>query len=348
MPSATEIPVLDPFGVAGDPELPTLDAALDPRRAGKGLRRALETFAGGRRTELRAIRVVRYKPRRRCLVEYDVGIPFAGGPETVTLLGKVQRGRYGNSGYRLLEALWHAGFHATSADGISVPEPIGTVPDLRMWLQRRVPGVPATEILARPGAAELAARVAAAAHKVHRSGVPTERRHGMADELRILDGCLARVAERSPARAERAARLLGACRSLAERTPAPVPTGIHRDFYADQVVVDGERLTLIDFDLYCVGDPALDVGNFLGHLAEQAVREHGDPRALAGAEDALEERFAELSGEGVRPAVRAYAALTLARHVFLSGELPGRGHLTDDLLDLAEARVDAARSAGVR
>ena len=348
MPSATAIPVLDPFGVVGDPQLPTLEAALDPRSARSGLRRALETFAGGRRIELRAIRVVRYKPRRRCLVEYEVDVAFARGSETVTLLGKVQRGRYGKSGYRLLEALWHAGFHATAADGISVPEPVGTVPALRMWLQRRVPGVPAAELLARPGAAELSARVAAAAHKVHRSGVPTERRHGMADELRILEGCLAQVVERSPARAERTARLLAACRRLAERTPAPVPTGVHRDFYADQVVVDGERLTLIDFDLYCVGDPALDIGNFSGHLAEQGLREHDDPRALADAEDALEERFVELSGEGVRPAVRAYAALTLARHVFLSGELPGRGHLTDALLDLAEARVDAARGARVR
>lgn len=348
MPSATEIPVLDPFGVLGDPELPTLEAALDPRRAGRGLRRALETFAGGSRAELRAIRVVRYKPRRRCLVEYDVEIAFAGGPETVTLLGKVQRGRYGNSGYRLLETLWQAGFQATAADGISVPEPVGTVPDLRMWLQRRVAGVPAAELLARPGAAELAARVAEAAHKVHRAGVATERRHGMADELRILERCLAQVAERSPARAERTARLLAACRRLAARTPAPVPTGIHRDFYADQVVVDGERLTLIDFDLYCLGDPALDVGNFAGHLAEQGLREHGDPRALADAEDALEERFVELAGEPARRRVRAYAALTLARHVFLSGELPGRGHLTDALLDLAETRVEAARGAGVR
>jgi hypothetical protein len=31
--------------------------------------------------------------------------------------------------------------------------------------------------------------------------------------------------------------------------PPPARCGIHRDFYADQVIVDGSRLYLLDFDL---------------------------------------------------------------------------------------------------
>src|SRR2546426_9353652 len=38
------------------------------------------------------------------------------------------------------------------------------------------------------------------------------------------------------------------------------------------VIVNGERLFLLDFDLYCEGDPALDIGNFLGHITEQSLR----------------------------------------------------------------------------
>src|SRR5207245_9541587 len=90
----------------------------------------------------------------------------------------------------------------------------------------------------------------------------------------------------------------------------------HRYFYADQVIVDAGRLFLVDFDLYCEGDPALDIGNFLGHVTEQSLRTLGDPEALADREHAMEERFVELSG--VTPAaVRAYATLTLVRHVYL-------------------------------
>src|SRR5207249_11416229 len=107
----------------------------------------------------------------------------------------------------------------------------------------------------------------------------------------------------------------------------------------DQVIVDGRRLYLLDFDLYCEGDPGLDVGNFLGHVTEQALRTRGDPAALAGVERALEERFVELSGEATRPAVRAYATLTLARHVYLSTRFPDRRPYTERLLELCEERL---------
>lgn len=347
--SALTIPVLDPFGVTTDPALPSLAAALDPGKAARLVPRRLARLAGEPAAELRAIRVARYKPGRRCLVEYDVEVRNGDDcPELVTLIGKVQRGRYGNSGYRQLDALWRAGFAADSADGISVPEAMGTVPRFRMWFQRRVPGVPAGELLAGPGADRLAERIAEAAHKLHRAGVRPERAHGMADEIRILEACLADVAGQRRQWAARLDRLLDACRRLAARTPEPAVTGIHRDFYADQVLVDGDRLTLVDFDLYCVGDPGLDIGNFLGHLTEQGLREHGDPEALAVAADALERRFVELAGEPVRPSVRAYAALTLARHVYLSGLLPERHRLTPALLELAEERVFAEAGGHAR
>jgi aminoglycoside phosphotransferase (APT) family kinase protein len=118
--------------------------------------------------------------------------------------------------------------------------------------------------------------------------------------------------------------------------------GIHRDFYSDQVIVDGPRLYLIDFDLYCLGDPALDIGNFLGHITEQSLRTLGDAGALAEVERALEERFIELSGEAVRPAVRGYAVLTLARHIYLSTRFPERRPWTERLLELCEERLGVA------
>src|SRR5207245_1267913 len=87
--------------------------------------------------------------------------------------------------------------------------------------------------------------------------------------------------------------------------------------------VDDGRLFLLDFDLYCEGDPALDIGNFLGHVTEQSLRTLGGAGALADQEHAIEERFVELSG--VAPAaVRAYATLTLVRHIYLSTLFPER------------------------
>jgi len=200
------------------------------------------------------------------------------------------------------------------------------------------------EGLAGANGLAVARRLAEAAHKLHVADVPARREHTVADELRILHERLdALPAQRPDLGVGRGGhplgRLLAACDRLAATVPAPHSCGIHRDFYPDQVLVAGERLYLLDFDLYSRGDPALDIGNCIGHITEQAVRTRGDPRALADREAALEDRFVALTGERTRPALRAYVLLTLARHVALSAQRVDRQSFTARLLELCEERV---------
>jgi Phosphotransferase enzyme family len=333
------IEICDPFGAASDPELPALKLALDPAEADKRIKCQLPLFreSAGR---LKAIRIIHYKPGRRCLVEYVFPATHANGrqPE-ISILGKLRARRDGQSGFLRLDAFWKRGFDSESTDGISVPEPLGVVPSFQMWFQRRAPGVTATRLLPGPDGAALARRIAEAIHKVHRAKVPTVRSHTMADELRILRECLAKVAALQPAWATRLERLQAACEQLGASCPPPKPCGIHRDFYADQVIVDGERLCLIDFDLYCAGDPGLDIGNFIAHITEHALREQGRADALTNVERALEERFLELSGGRHRASIHAYTTLTLVRHIYLSTCFEERRHLTAPLLELCERRL---------
>ncbi len=46
---------------------------------------------------------------------------------------------------------------------------------------------------------------------------------------------------------------------------------IHGDFKPSQLLVAGERPALVDLDRACLGDPALDLGNFLAVLMKQVV-----------------------------------------------------------------------------
>jgi hypothetical protein len=105
------------------------------------------------------------------------------------------------------------------------------------------------------------------------------------------------------------------------------------------VIVDGGRLWLLDFDLYCQGDPGLDVGNFIGHITEESLRTREDAAAWQDREQAMEDRFVELSGESVRASVRVYTILTLARHIYLSTQFPERAAWTDAVLELCEQRL---------
>ncbi|MGH7676480.1 MAG: phosphotransferase [Gemmatimonadales bacterium] len=329
---------LDPFGAGLDPQMPVLARALDAAIVERCLRQCL---AG--RLAVGAIRVVRYKPGRRCLIEYDVEMARPErSAEALTLVAKVRARGADTHSFRLMQALWQRGFDAESRDGISVPAPVAAVPELGLWLQRKVEGTSATALLPEQGGLAMAARLGEAIHKLHRAGVRAWRRHTLADELRILQERLGAMTRARPEWASRLERLLQACERVSARLSDQGRCGIHRDFYADHAVLDGERVYLLDFDLYCEGDAALDVGNCIAHITEHSLRTCGHPLALADREAALEERFVELAGPGARASVLVYALLTLARHISLSTQFAERRPFTTALLELCEERLDLA------
>ena len=335
--------VVDPFGASKDPKMPFLAHALDPRKVERYIEGIFFSNIGGKgHIRLLRINVVRYKPGRRCLIEYYIEAESTDMPhQVITLLGKARARGVDTATYGLCENLWNMDFHDKSVDRVSVPQPIGMIPEINMCLQRKVTGSLATKLLVKSDGVDLARRIAEAIHKLHQANISNCRQHSMADELRILQERLSMVAEDIPAWKSRIEQVLAACHQLGNSVPEPKTTGIHRDFYPDQVIVDGTRLHLLDFDLYCEGDPGVDIGNFVSHLQEEALRTLGDPHALADREVMLVERFIELSGESRRWSVEVYTTLTLVRHIPISMHFPERRPFTEALLSLCEKRLSA-------
>jgi aminoglycoside phosphotransferase (APT) family kinase protein len=79
---------------------------------------------------------------------------------------------------------------------------------------------------------------------------------------------------------------------LERQTGAPM-TFLHGDLKADNLLVDGDRVRILDLDRSCVGDPALDLGKFLADLAWW----RGGP-ALGAEADALAAAFRDGYGPG--------------------------------------------------
>lgn len=342
------VPVIDPTGARDDAAMPAMRRALQPeymaRRLASHLSSRLQLGAGPGTLELRAVRVGRHKPGRRSLVEYELSHPAPDGGEMhATVLGKLRATGVDRRSFETQNALWHHGFGPGNDDRIGVPEPLGVLPDLGMWLQRKVTGVPAMERLTGPHRCDVAGRIAAAIHKLQRSCVLPKRRHTLIDELAILHQRLPAVAEALPvAWAARIGRVLQATDRLAASMSRGGPRPSHRDFYADNVIVDDHWLHLVDLDLYCEADPELDIGNFIAHVTEYSLRTHADPAALADVEQALEEAFVARAGEASRAAVRAYATLTLVRHIAISRQIPERRFTTPALIELCEQRLGIA------
>ncbi|WP_339383366.1 phosphotransferase [Oculatella sp. LEGE 06141] len=329
--------ITDPFNIIADPTMPFLSGALDPVQVQPQFAHHLPPHLNT--AQLRAIRVIRHKPGRRCLIEYDLEMNPSGSSQLITLIGKVRAKGTDVFSYRLQHALWNAGFTADSEDGISVPEPVAAIPAFHMWLQHKVPGTIATQLLPQPNGVTLAQRIAEAADKLHRAGIPSHRRHTIVDELQILHDRLPLILQQHPTWQQRLEDILDACDRLGSAMPQPNLQGIHRDFYPDQIIVDGDRLYLLDLDLYCEGDPSLDIGNFIGHITEQSLRTLGSIHTLADREAALENHFLRLNPATTQLSIQAYTTLTLVRHIYLSTQFPNRRPFTQSLLELCEHRL---------
>jgi aminoglycoside phosphotransferase (APT) family kinase protein len=329
-------PMIDPVAaelraLVDTAAIPSLAVALDPEAMGRRLG-----------IDVDDVTLLSLKPGRRAVVRYATA---DGG-----LVAKVRVGHRPTTPFRLMQRFRAAGF---DRGPVRVAEPVAVMDDLDMWVQRVAPGVPGNELLDRPAGPVSAATVsrlaAAALHRIHTSGVPPKRVHTIDDELAVLDRRLEQTAVVRPDLADRLRRLSAACRRRAgdadDLDRRGGPTGIHRDAYADQFLIDhtghdGNPLTtVIDFDLHCLGDPALDIGNFVAHLTEHAIRTRGDAAALAEAEYECRDDFLALAGAQHAVAVDVYTDLTLARHVALSTTVPGRSHLTDAVLARCEARL---------
>jgi hypothetical protein len=323
---------LNPLGLGG------VEVITDPAMlVGEVLNCSLLTERLG--FEVSSARVIRHKPGRRLLAIYET----AQGQ----LLGKVRANHRASTPFRLATRFFANGFADQAPDEIAVPEPVAVLEDLGVWFQRVVSGQTATDIFTTKPISEavwVAQQSARAAHKVHTANVATRRAHTINDELRILDRRLVEMLgaadiSRISHLVSRIAKVREGCRLIAQTLGARPATGIHRDYYPDQLVVDGQRMAIVDFDLYCDGDPAVDIGNFLAHLTELAVRTWGDPRALQSCTDAFLNEYLSVAGDHNYFAVRVYETLSLARHISLSTEFADRRSLTETLLCLTEERL---------
>jgi aminoglycoside phosphotransferase (APT) family kinase protein len=143
-----------------------------------------------------------------------------------------------------------------------------------------------------------------------------------------------------------ARRLTMLADALVSASP-PVPAGvapIHGDFYAKQVLVEHDRIGLIDFDEATLGDPHLDLALFLAHLERDVCRGRLSESGAAQARTAFLEGYADAGGVCAPILLEgrlAEALLRLAPHPFRHRE-PAWPARIRALIDRAERAYERA------
>lgn len=324
MKSLNEIDVIrDACDLTYIAELFRKSAALDP---------ALYRF------EVQAAELLRHKAGKRCLIKYS-GLDANGSP--LEYVGKIRFKGLDEKTPKLHSELREAGFDGTQ--GYCVPRIFGMVPALNMWLQEYI----TSEKPVAVGSSDfvnMQVQIAEALARLHRTAISSKKHHLLEDELALLDDRFKQLEQSHPELSPAMDRLQREIRTIsAQFNRNGLMTTIHRDFYFDQVLVSPRQTVLIDFDLCCLGPPALDVGNYIGHLREYAVRFPEARLACQTAEVTFQRAYGNCQPQVNAMETELWANLTLARHIFLSTILPDRAGTTLALVEQATKGITGLR-----
>jgi len=288
--SATEVPfgtlawrmALPELGLELELEPPETELAAMPRLTDPAEARALleqgiradSTDHADLRIEACTPEVLSYKPGSRCTLRYHLTYPaeLAGRGWPTSVIAKTYRkDSKGRNAYDGMLALWHSPL--AGSDAVTLAEPLAYIPELKIMVQGPIAGDQSLEDVLKsalsantqPAMEELYSYVrktAAGLAAFHQSGV----RHGgsvMLDtrfaEIREL---VARLIIPVPGLAGAVEPLLARLEALAAAEPADSSVPTHGTFNPEQVLIDGERIGFIDFDDFCMAEPALDVALF--------------------------------------------------------------------------------------
>ena len=214
------------------------------------------TTLGAVMTAAEGATVVRYRPYRRCTVRVD----GPGGPRFAKVFADERGRRIHAAG----QAIWAAAERGELP--FAVPRPAGWSPPTRAVWQGTVAGEPAIACLYGEGGAATARAMGAAAAALTRAGLEPPATYDAAaqlDDSRRKAGALVRLVPRLRPAAE---ELLAGLRAVHARARSTAPRPIHGAPHANQWLIAGDGLGLVDFDGFALGDPERDAATFMAEL----------------------------------------------------------------------------------
>ncbi len=240
-----------------DGEVPALVEATTPERVTAALR-GLGIGSG-----LRAIELVRRRRDGGCVLRYvlDDGSVVFGKAGYAGAAAAVRRPLLDLAARPL----------ASTDRTVAYPHVLGHVDELDLSLVACIPG-------ARPdprsdGEAVVDAAAVAAA-TIHGSGLRAGPRHRATDEIARGRRAVAHIAADAPALAGWLGAVLDSVSPLA-RAQEPALLS-HGDFTPSQLLLDGRRIGIVDFDDLRRAEPAYDLGRFVAYLDAALPLSDGD------------------------------------------------------------------------
>lgn len=228
-----------------------------------------------------APKVMRYKPGSRCTVLYRVGYEGENAARWPDIMvAKTYSRDKGPNAYEAMSKLWASPL--SKGDIVSIAEPLAYSPEHKILVQGPVYGDISYKDLLRsairdgsPAALDelydITRKTAAGLAALHQSGA----RHGETvtwdDELDEIRGEITKLSAADPGVVDATAGLFALLEARSVATPAEPTLPAHRSFRPQQVQIHNGAVGFIDFDGFCLAEPALDIALFRASLKEMGI-----------------------------------------------------------------------------
>jgi aminoglycoside phosphotransferase (APT) family kinase protein len=256
------------------------------------------------------VKVLRYRPRRRCVLHFELDAPVAGGE--AHLIAKVYphgpRALQVRDKLRILRA-------QRPDDVLRFPATFDSTDETTL-LMERVKGVNMGVLFestkTEQEAKHFVSIAARALVRFHELTLESEERRTIPQEFEQLRERTRRLRNGAPELADRVDAVLDRIAPMCADAAGARLCLIHGDYKPTQLLVDGDRPALVDLDRACLGDPAIDVGNLMAVLHKATLLE-GVAHAAALPEWFLAEYEALSGRRDIAQRARLFETLSLAR-----------------------------------
>ena len=253
---------------------------------------------------------------------------------SINLVGKWRNDELLKETFDLLQELWCKGFQSGDDDYLKISKPIAYFPDYNLMLASKANGIELGKMLMGGDASVLENYIMQAASwlaKLHSIDLRSGRAFSLETEEAKLRHWSEHLCFLYPDFAEKISNLFSLILDKERSLDSKCFGLIHGDYNPNNIFVDGNDLTVIDFEQSCIFDPAFDLGYFIAKLIS-AKRKYNLPLDVENLEKRFLDKYtAKISIEPLKR-VGLYKARSFLQHLHFR-YWTGRSHHNPDQLD---------------
>jgi len=265
------------------------------------------------------VQAMRRRPGSRHVFSYKllVADKRTGKHNVVELVGKQDTTRAVGKAAKEFEAmrlLWGAGFGQDNR--FRIPQPLHHFEDLRLIIQEKVRGSKLRAFLGDGSDTSFqhARMTGLWLAKLHNMPVANPRICAYEDEKASLRMYVEALKNDQPQLESELRRFAANAEQCFDSFRGVQAAHVHGDFHPDHIYVANDFITVIDFERFCIGDPARDLGSFVGHMRTTAgclgKSLETVNRQIAAFLESYFSGVSEAHGHAFAPRVAPYAALS--------------------------------------